>query len=149
MMRNRDRVGRGRGGMAKRVVLAGLLALMLPFGAATAKPPLREVPEIVDTLFIVAVANEVAKLCPTITPRRLKGLSILLNLRAHANKLGYSDDEIRAQIESKEEKAWMRAKGEAYLKSRGVVIGEPETYCVFGREEIKNSSAIGALLKAR
>ncbi|WP_232897334.1 DUF5333 domain-containing protein [Pontibaca salina] len=114
-----------------------------------ANPPLREVPEIEDTLFIVAIADEVSKKCDSISGRRLKGLSILLNLRAHANRLGYSDAEIRNQVESDAEKKRMRAKGEAYLKSQGVAIGESETYCAFGRAEIKKSSAIGALLKAK
>lgn len=133
----------------KAVAIAATLCAAVPAGAAVAKPPLRDVPEIENTLFIVAIADEVSKKCDSISARRMKGFSILLNLRARANQLGYSDAEIRAQVESDAEKKRMRAKGEAYLKSQGVVIGEPETYCAFGRAEIKKTSAIGALLKAR
>ncbi len=133
----------------RAVALAVMLCAALPAGAANAKPPLRDVPEIEDTLFIVAIADELSKKCDSLSARRLKGLSILLNLRAHANRLGYSDAEIRAQVESDAEKARMRAKGEAYLKSQGVRLDQPETYCAFGRAEIKKSSAIGALLKAK
>lgn len=133
----------------KAAAMAATFCAALPAGAAVAKPPLRDIPEIEDTLFIVAIADEVSKKCDSISGRRLKGLSILLNLRARANQLGYSDAEIRDQVESDAEKKRMRAKGEAYLKSQGVVIGQSETYCAFGRAEIKKSSAIGALLKAK
>lgn len=117
--------------------------------AAQSRPPLSEVAEIEDTLFVVALANEVGRKCETISGRRLKGYNMLFKLRGRANDLGYTDAEIRAYVESDAEKARMRAKGESYLKSRGVKLDTPETFCAFGRAEIAKSSAIGALLRAR
>lgn len=135
--------------MIKSTILTAALVAALPVTAAVAKPHLRDVAEIENTLFVVALADELSKKCDSLSARRLKGLGILLDVRARANRLGYSDDEIRAYVESAAEKSRMRAKGETYLKANGVVIGQAETYCAFGRAEIEKSSAIGALLRAR
>lgn len=133
----------------KTAILTLCLGLVGSMGLSQSKPPLRDVAEIETTLFVVALANEIDRKCETINGRRIKGYNVLLKLRSKANDLGYSDKEIRAYVESDAEKARMRAKGEAYLKERGVDLKKPETYCAFGRAEIANSSAIGALLKAR
>ena len=135
--------------LIKTTLLAGLMTTLVPVAAAFAKPSLREVPEIENTLFVVAVANEVSKKCTSIRPRYFKGLGMLRRLRARANELGYSDAEIRAYVESRAEKNRMRAKGESFLAANGVDLGNPETFCAFGRAEIAKSSAIGALLRAK
>lgn len=133
----------------KSCALALFLGAAAPAVAAESRPPLGDVPEIENTLFVVALANEVGRKCDTISGRRLKGYNMLFRLRSRANQLGYSDAEIRAYVESDAEKARMRAKGESYLESQGVDVDKPETFCAFGRAEIAKSSAIGALLKAR
>jgi hypothetical protein len=125
-----------------------LLVLALPAAAQT-KPPLSDVPEVENRLFTAAIAHEVSENCDSLSARRMKAIGMAWQLRARANDLGYSDAEIRAHVESDDQKARMRAKGEAYLKQNGVSYGDPETFCVFGRAEIEKSSAIGALLKAR
>ena len=143
-----------------RSAARGILALRTAFLAvfvagafhaseAGGKQSLRDVPEIENRLFAVAVASEVAKQCDSIRARRLKGFNVLMGLRRKANQLGYTDAEIRTYVESDTEKDRMRSKGYKYLKSEGVDPNTPETFCVFGRAEIEKSSAIGALLKAR
>lgn len=129
--------------------LAALAAVLLPFSTAAAKPSLRDVPEIEDPLFAVAMAKEVADHCDSIGARFLKGLGELRRLRARANELGYADREIRAYIESDVEKARMRAKGERLLSARGVTYEDLETFCAYGRAEIQKNSAIGVLLRAK
>jgi hypothetical protein len=146
-----------RGGAVPRRFVRGILPLAcmallfaaLPLWAVDAKPSLRDVPEIEDALFVIAVANELDKKCDSINGRRLKGFNALLELRRRANQLGYSDAEIRAYVEADAEKARMRDKGQKFLAANGVVYGKPETFCAFGRAEIEKSSAIGALLRAR
>ncbi|TMV08092.1 hypothetical protein FGK63_11130 [Ruegeria sediminis] len=113
-----------------------------------AKPPLREVKEIDDELYYIAVAKEISELCDEITGRRMKAIGVMWALRSKANKLGYSDDEIRSYVDSDAEKARMRAKGEAYLAQRGVTYEKPETFCALGRAEIERNSAIGVYLRA-
>lgn len=127
-------------------VTAGLACIAAP---VLAKPSLRDVPEIENGLFAVALADEVRDNCDGISARIVKALGVLRGLKAQANALGYSDDEIRNYIESDAEKTRMRKKGKAYLRQNGVSYTKPETFCAFGRKEIAKGSAIGVLLKTR
>ena len=128
--------------------VAAVMGLALPVAAVSAKPPLREVSEIDDSLLWIAIANEIDKRCDDLAGRRLKAIGIMWDLRARANELGYSDAEIRAYVESDSEKSRMRARGNAYVAARGVSYYEPQTFCALGRAEMKKNSAIGVLLKA-
>lgn len=119
----------------------------LPVFADT-KPPLREVKEIDNELYYIAIANEISEYCPSISGRRFKAIGVMWGLRSKANKLGYSDGEIRAYVESDKEKARMRTKGEAYLARNGVTYENNETFCALGRKEIERNSAVGVYLKA-
>ncbi len=129
----------------KRTILAALMALP---ATAFAKPPLSEVKEIDDALYHIAIANEIAEYCSSISGRRMKAIGVMWGLRSQANELGYSDTEIRAYVESKAEKKRMRAKGEAYLAKQGVTYDQPETFCALGRAEIERNSAVGVYLRA-
>ncbi|SHJ66231.1 hypothetical protein SAMN05444000_11182 [Shimia gijangensis] len=132
-----------------RIMLPVVLGVSVLAGAAAAKPPLSQVAEIEDVLFSAAVGFEISNKCDSISPRKLKALSRAWKLRSRANALGYTDAEIKEYVESKAEKARMRAKGEAYLKAHGAIYGLPETFCAVGRAEIAKNSAIGALLRAK
>ncbi|MFS4582715.1 DUF5333 domain-containing protein [Phaeobacter sp. C3_T13_0] len=134
--------------MRNLIVTCATCLLLLPT-MATAKPSLRDVKEIEDPLFAVALAKEVSDHCDSISARYLKGLTELRRLRARANGLGYTDTEIRAYIGSDKEKTRMRAKGERFLAQNGVSYEKTETFCTFGRAEIKKNSAIGVLLRAK
>jgi len=129
----------------KSLVLLAVLAIPV---AADAKPPLRDVKEIDDELYYIAIANEISEYCPSISGRRLKAINVMLRLRSQANKLGYSDREIRAYVDSDAEKDRMRAKGEAYLAQHGVSYDNPNSFCTLGQREIERNSAIGVYLRA-
>lgn len=128
-------------------LLALLLVLALP-AVAEAKSPLREVKEIDDELYYIAIANEISEYCPSISGRRLKAIGVMWGLKSTANNLGYSDSEIRAYVESDAEKNRMRAKGEAYLAQHGVSYDNPSSFCTLGQAEIERNSAIGVYLRA-
>ena len=112
-----------------------------------AKPHLRDVVEVDGALLAVGLADEIRQNCPVISARMLKALKFVYDLRARARELGYTDEEIDAYRKSDEEKARLRALGEAWLAANGVDKAAPETYCVAGRAEIKKQSQIGALLE--
>ena len=131
------------------LMTALVLATILPGAALSARPALRDVPEIENTLFVVAIADAVRDSCDDISGRVLRALGMLRGAKNRANDLGYSDREIRAYVDSDAEKDRMRAKGEAYLAQNGADLSKPETMCAFGRAEIAKNSAIGALLKAK
>ncbi len=117
--------------------------------ARDTKLPLRDVTQIENPLFAIAVAKEVADVCDTLAARTIKGLSQLYALRTKANQLGYSDTEIRAYIGSDSEKARMRKKGETLLRQNGVDLQSPDSFCAYGRAEIQKNSAIGVLLRVK
>ncbi|CAN0585038.1 unnamed protein product, partial [Ectocarpus sp. 12 AP-2014] len=124
-------------------ILTISLFLGITGGAAQAKRPIRDVPELYEPLFYIAVADEIRKKCATISERRLKGITALWQLRNRANQLGYSDSEIEAFYESDAERARMARRGEAYLARFGADRDKPETLCALGRTEIERNSAIG------
>ena len=131
---------------AKTIALATLVALP---AVAEVKPPLRDVKEIDNELYYIAIANEISEYCPSISGRRLKAISVMWGLRSKANKLGYSDTEIRSYIGSDVEKDRMRTKGEAYLAAHGVTYDTPDTFCMLGQKEIQRNSAIGAYMREK
>ncbi|NVO54662.1 DUF5333 domain-containing protein [Rhodobacteraceae bacterium B1Z28] len=130
---------------AKTLALTALLTLPV---AAEAKPPLRDVKEIDNELYYIAIANEISDYCPSISGRRLKAIGVMWGLKSKANNLGYSDTEIRAYVESDAEKDRMRAKGKAFLAQQGVTYDNPNSFCTLGRAEIERNSAIGVYLRA-
>ena len=132
----------------KPFLIAILVAGALPAAGADARPSMRNVPEIENGLFAVAIADKVRDECSTISARTFKALVVLRQLKSRANELGYSDDEIRTYVESDAEKARMRTKGEAFLIQNGVTLDNPASFCDFGHSEIAKNSAIGALLRA-
>lgn len=133
-----------------RMILPLIAAsMMATAGMSSALPPLREVKEIDDGLFAVAVADEIRKECTSISARMFRALSYINTLENRALELGYSEQEIKAYVKSKEEKARMRARGEAYLKANGVSYADPETFCTLGRAEIEKGTRIGQLLRAK
>ncbi|CAD0183514.1 hypothetical protein RUESEDTHA_00384 [Ruegeria sp. THAF57] len=137
-----------RGSVLGAVTLIAAICVFASPVPADAKPPLRDVKEIDNELYYIAVANEISEVCPSISGRRLKAIGVMWDLRSKANKLGYSDKEIRAYVESDSEKDRMRSKGEAYLAQNGVSYDNPTTFCALGQKEIERNSAIGVYLRA-
>lgn len=133
-----------------RMMLPAITAALLATSVgASALPPLSEVEEINDGLFAVAVADEIRQECPSISARMLRALSYINTLENRALELGYSKQEIKAYVKSKDEKARMRVRGEAYLKANGASYANPETFCTLGKAEIAKGSRIGQLLRAK
>jgi len=129
-------------------LLAGL-APALSAGMAETNAALRADARVYNGLFALAVADQVRKNCPRIAPRMVQAMTFLHGLRSYANRQGFSDAEITAFIESREEKDLMRAHVLRYFAANGVVENEPETYCALGHAEIAAGSQAGALLRAR
>ncbi|MDQ2095373.1 DUF5333 domain-containing protein [Rhodobacteraceae bacterium 10Alg 79] len=126
------------------------LSLALATGTvAEAKTPLRDVPAIDNQMLNVALALEISEKCAEIDARRVKGLNYLWSLKRKANSLGYSDDEIDTYRKSDVEKARIRAKGEAYVKSKGLNPKSAADLCKLGKSEIASKSVIGSLLRAK
>lgn len=131
--------------------LAGALALALtvPAAASASLPPLRDVPQIDDRMLWIAIAIEISDRCDTIAPRTARGLNYLWRLRSEARRLGYSDAEIKAYVDSDAEKDRMRGRGEAYVRARGLNPDNDADLCKLGQAEIAKGSQIGAFLRLK
>ncbi|KIC48495.1 DUF5333 domain-containing protein [Tateyamaria sp. ANG-S1] len=123
------------------------LILSLTAGIASAKPHLRDVPEIDGTLLAVGIADEIRKNCPDISARMLRAYTLVTGLKDKARAMGYSDAEIDAYRKSDAEKNRLKGARKAYLDAAGVTPGQPAGYCALGRAEIERGGQIGALLR--
>lgn len=123
------------------------LILSLTAGAVSAKPHLRDVPQIDGTILAVGIADEIRKNCPDISARLFRAYSVINGLKSTARGLGYSDEEIDAYRKSDTEKARLKDERKAYLDAAGVLADAPETYCLLGRAEIEKGGQIGTLLR--
>lgn len=130
-----------------RALMLGTAVALALTGASAAKPSLQDVPEIDEGLFVVGLAHEIRKKCPTIKARIFRAFSTLRELEQTARDLGYSTDEITRHLESKAEKKRLRARAATYMADRGFEQNE-NGYCALGQAEIAQSSQVGALLRA-
>lgn len=133
-----------------RIALIGTLVTCLALPAVgSAKPGLANETEINDKLLVFALANEIRKACDDISPRMLRALNYRNDLYSEARSKGYSATEIDTYIESKSERAKLKARGNSYLAQFGASLGDKASLCAVGRQEIKNRSRIGYLLRAK
>ena len=126
------------------LTLATLLALAAP---ARALEPINTESHINGTLLQGFIADRIADTCPTIGPRNLRALNELEKLKQYALKQGYTPDEIRAFVTSKEEKARGKREASDWLVANGVAEGDVEAHCRIGREQIAKGTLIGYLLR--
>jgi hypothetical protein len=131
----------------KSVMLAAMIMVPLA-GAANAKS-LRDEPTIDGPMLSVAIAIEVSDKCPSIDARKIKGLNYLWGLKSAAKKLGYSDAQIKAYVESDAEKARMRKLGESYVRSKGLNPASVADLCTLGSNEIVANTLTGSFLRIR
>jgi hypothetical protein len=124
------------------------LAALLTATPALALVPINEEPYINDTLLQGFIGDAIDDNCDTIEARKLRALAELNKLRDYALEQGYSVEEVRAFVTSKEEKARGKALAAAWLKERGAEPGNPDAYCAIGEAEIAKESLIGYLLRS-
>ncbi len=124
------------------------LALTLAATPALALVPINEEPVIVDTLLQGFIGDAIDDNCPTIEARKLRALNELTKLRDYALEQGYTAQEVRDFVTSKEEKAKGKAIAAERLKERGAEPGNAAAYCAIGEEEIAKDSLIGRLLRS-
>lgn len=130
-----------------RRLLAAPIILAMICLPVQAKTPLSQVTEINDGLFTIAIAAAIGENCPTIEPRKIRGLFALNSLHSKARSLGYSFGEISDYVNDRDEREKLRVRTFAWLGERGATESDPQSFCPIGRAEIEKSSGIGRLLK--
>lgn len=130
-----------------------LLSLAL-IGAVLASPaaalePLSQEKYINDRLIAARIADRIRRTCPTIDGRILYAYGEARKLKSYAQKKGYSNAQIDAFLDNRQEKDRIYAVAEDYLKRKGARADDPQSFCAVGRQEIANRSVIGSLLVAK
>ncbi|MCX7890336.1 MAG: DUF5333 domain-containing protein [Rhodobacteraceae bacterium] len=127
---------------------AALLALALAAPAAPAQslPPLRENDAIVEKLMAARIAEMIQRYCPEIGGKLFYAISEAKALKAYAEKLGYSEDEMRAFVNDETERKRVFAMARDYMEARGAVGKDPAGHCALGRQELASKSYIGSFL---
>ena len=130
------------------------VAALLAFGAtattAQAVPSeLRYHLPINNGLTIVAIADIIRKECDQIEPRMIRAYRFIKTLENQAKADGFSEEEIEAFVENKDDKDRVKGAARDYLTSKGVSLADKQTYCTVGKAEIDRNSQIGALLRSK
>ncbi len=129
--------------MKRMMIFAVTVALATP---AFALPPLSENTYVNDRLIQARVADRIRKECDAISARFAYAYSQARALKRYAQQQGYSDAEIEAFLDSKDDKARVKAAAEAYLAANGAVAGDPASFCAIGVKEIAAGSVAGSLI---
>jgi Family of unknown function (DUF5333) len=129
--------------MKRLMILALMMGIATP---ALALPPLSENAYINDRLVQARVADRIRKECPSISARFAFAYSQARALKQYALDQGYTDAEIEAFLDSKPDKARVKAAAEDYLAANGVVAGDAQSFCALGAKEIANKSVAGSLI---
>jgi hypothetical protein len=136
------------GGAFKTALTAGAWALGASLAAAQPAVPLSEEPHINEQLMAATVGDVIRKTCPSISARMVTVYFKAKELEDYARDAGYQEDEVKAFLKDKAEKARIKAMAMEYMAANGVVEGDVDSYCALGNAEIRKDSPIGALLRS-
>ena len=135
--------------MTRKTFVAAMAVTVVTTANASALTPLPKETHINQSLMSGVAADTIRKVCPSISARMLVAYKKLNGLKTYAVSKGYNEAEVRAFLKNPTEKARVKAMAADYLKSHGAVVGDAESYCTVGREEIAKNSLIGQMLRAR
>lgn len=132
----------------KRVLMPALLTASLAAGAVAAQNrlPLNEEPHINDSLISAAIGELIRRNCSSISPRYLVVFSKIRALESYARDKGYTEEEVEAFLDDKDEQKRVRRAAMSYLREQGVVKGDEASYCAAGRAEIDKGTLTGEML---
>ncbi|MFN3663924.1 DUF5333 domain-containing protein [Yoonia sp.] len=130
--------------------IAAMMVMLAAVGLAgnlSAQASLKDEPAVRNGIIQVGMAYEISRQCGDIRARTLRGIGYLQSLRTTARDLGYTDAEIDAFIDDKEEKRRLENMARAQLADLGAVAGEPDSYCTVGHAQIAANTRVGWLLR--
>ncbi|QMU57806.1 MAG: hypothetical protein GKR98_06115 [Boseongicola sp.] len=133
----------------RRVFVPAFVAAIIFSAPVFARQPLHENPTVIAGFYDIGLADELRKNCNDLRPRYFRAYNYLKALENYARDQGYTDTEIDALVENRDEKELLRLRIRADLAKRGATPDSPEGYCTVGLEEIAKDSKAGRLLRAK
>ena len=136
--------------MTRILAAAALAAVTLTSVPAQAQQtPLSQEKYINDRLIAARIADRIRRECSSYTPRMVYAFNQARALKRYAQGKGYSNAEIDAFLDSREERRRIYAVAEDYLTRKGAKAGDAQSYCAVGQQEFANNSYIATFLVAR
>ncbi len=132
-----------------RKTLTAFAAVAALASPAAALEPLSQERHINDSLIQARVADVLRRGCPTLNARMVRAFNEARKLKRYARDKGYSETQIDAFLDDREERQRIYREADRYMVANGVVNGEPETFCRLGQQEIARKTITGSLLVAR
>ena len=129
-------------------LLAAALCAASLSAMAEGKVPLADEAHINQQLVAAATGDILRQTCPTLKARVLVVLGKLNALENYARTQGYSEEEVKAFLKDRAQKARVKSAAEGYLSGAGAVAGDADSYCRAGRAEIANGTLVGSLLRS-
>ncbi|MBM3603711.1 MAG: hypothetical protein FJX25_02910 [Alphaproteobacteria bacterium] len=126
-----------------------IAAALLAATPAAALEPLSQNSYVNERLVQARVADVLRRGCPSIDARLVRAFREARALKRHALDQGYTEAQIDAFLDSREERQRIYAQADRYMRENGVVNGQPDTFCRLGRDEIARQTIAGSLLSAR
>ncbi|MDF3607360.1 DUF5333 domain-containing protein [Paracoccus sp. DMF-8] len=134
----------------KTLVAAAVAAVSLQaLPVAAQQVPLAQEKYVNDRLIAARIADRIRRECPSYNARMIYAYGQARALKAYARNQGYSEAQIEAFLDSKEDKRRIYAVAEDYLTRNGAVKGNAQSFCRVGAQEFANNSYIATFLVAR
>ncbi|AGT09573.1 DUF5333 domain-containing protein [Paracoccus aminophilus] len=132
----------------KTLTAAALAAITLAAtpGFALALEPLSQNKYVNDRLIAARIADRIRKECPSYDARMIYAFGQARALKAWTLKQGYTSRQIDAFLDNKDDKKRIYAVADDYLKRRGAVRGNAQSFCAVGAQEFANNSYIATFL---
>ncbi len=132
----------------QRAILGAMVSASIAASAVAAQnpPPINQEEHINDSLIAAAVGALILENCASIKPRYFVIAGKVKALESYALDQGYTEDQVDAFLDDKEEKKRVRREANAYLRALGVVKDDPDTYCAAGKTEIANQTLTGEMI---
>lgn len=124
-----------------------LLALSTAAGPGWAQSGLERDPTVQQGFYVIGLADEIRRNCPTISPRLVRAYSYLKSLEKYARDAGYSQADIDALTDNDAAKEALRSEIRADLAERGANEDNAAGFCAVGRDEIARGTQAGRLLQ--
>ncbi|MDB6181334.1 DUF5333 domain-containing protein [Paracoccus fistulariae] len=126
-----------------------LTGATLSAGPALALEPLSQEKYVNDRLIAARIADRIRRECPGYGARMIYAFNEARALKRYARDKGYSEAQIDAFLDSKEDRRRIYAVAEDYLTGKGAKLGDTQSFCTVGQQEFANNSYIATFLVAR
>ena len=116
-------------------------------GSLSAQSSPGDLPRVRDGIVYVGMAYEISEKCSSLSPRILRGIGFLEDLKAYAISQGFTDAQIDEYVDNKDEQRRLEGLARGLLADLGVVEGDESTYCAVGRAQMDQNTRVGWLLR--